>query len=65
MKYMNFASFGAQGPHSYILLTGGPSDFFGSKVLAKSYFLGLMKHAEIFLGREKNRGIFFGLRNKD
>ena len=56
---MNFASFSAQGPHSYILMTGGPSDFFGSKVLAKSYFLGLMKHAEIFLGHEKKQRDFF------
>ena len=24
----------AQGPHSYILMTGGPSDFFGSAILA-------------------------------
>ena len=32
-----------QGPHSHILMKGGggPSDFFGSKILAKSDFFGL------------------------
>ena len=35
--------------------------FFGSEILAKSDFLGSMKDAGIFLGREKkNRGIFLG-----
>ena len=53
----------AQGPHSHILMTGGggPSDFFGSEILAKSDFFGSMKDSEILLGREiKNRGIFWG-----
>ena len=40
---------------------GGPSDFFGSEILAKSDFFGSMKDSEILLGREiKNRGIFWG-----
>ena len=38
---------------------GGPSDFFGSKILAKSDFLGSMKDAGIFLGREKKQGYFW------
>ena len=38
---------------------GGPKDFFGSDVLAKRDFLGSMKDAGIFLGRENNTGIFF------
>ena len=62
--------FNTQGPHSYILITGeggggGPSDFFGSEILAKSDFFGSMKHAEIFLDHEKKQRDFFGLQNKD
>ena len=39
----------AQGPHSHILMTGGgPSDFFGSEILAKSDFLGLWKTPRFF-----------------
>ena len=40
---------------------GGPKDFFGSDILAKRDFLGSMKDAGIFLGRENNRGIFMGI----
>ena len=44
----------AQGPHSYILMTGGgPSGFFGS-----------MKDARIFLGRQKKIEGFFGVAKK-
>ena len=52
----------ARGPHEHILMTGGgPSDFFGSEILAKSVFFGSMEDAGIFLGHEKkNRGIFLG-----
>ena len=32
---------------------GGPRDFFGSEILAKSDFIGSMKDAGIFLGRKK------------
>ena len=43
-----------QGPHSHILMTGGgPSDFFGSEILAKNNFFGSMKDAGTVLGREK------------
>ena len=38
---------------------GGPSDFFGSEILAKSDFLGSMKEAGIFIGPEKTEGIFW------
>ena len=56
----------AQGPQSHILVMGGgvgPSDFFGSEILAKGDFFGSMKYAGIFLGckkkkKEKNGGIF-------
>ena len=54
----------AQGPHSHILMRGegvGPSDFFGSEILAKSDFFGSMKDAGIFLGRKKEQRDFFGL----
>ena len=46
-------------------MTGGPSDFLGSEILAQSDFFGSMKDAGIFLGREKNGGIFLELRKKD
>ena len=42
---------------------GGPSDFFGSEILAKSDFFGCMKDVGIFLGREKKQG-FFGVAKK-
>ena len=32
---------------------GGPSDFFGSEILARGDFFGSMKDAAIFFGREK------------
>ena len=49
-----------EGPHSHILMTGrGPSDFFGSEILAKSDFFGSMKEAGIFWGREKKTEGFF------
>ena len=50
----------AQGPHSHILMTGGPSDLLGSDILAKSDFWGSIKDAGILGGREKNRGTFWG-----
>ena len=40
---------------------GCPKDFFGSHILAKRDFFGSMKGAGIFLGRENNGGIFFGI----
>ena len=48
----------AQGPHSHILMMGGPSDFFGSEILAKSAF-GSMKDARIFLGHEEKQRDFW------
>ena len=56
-----------QGPHSHILMTvgGGPSDFFGSEILAQSDFLGSMKDAGNFLGCKEKQTDFFGLRKKD
>ena len=60
---------GTQEPHSRILITGGPSDLFGSEILAKSDFLGSMsmKDAGIFLDPEKRQsfkkstGTFLGV----
>ena len=53
-------------PLTYFNDGGGPSDFFGSEILAKSKFFGSMKDAGIFLGREKkNQRDFLGLRKKD
>ena len=34
---------------------GSSRDFFGSEILAKNDFLGLMKDAGIFLGRKKKK----------
>ena len=43
-------------------MTGGPEGFFlGSDILAKRDFLGSVKDAAIFLGRENNTGIFLGI----
>ena len=55
----------SQGPHSHILMMGGggrggPKDLFGSDILAKRDFLGSIKDAGIFWGRENNTGIFLG-----
>ena len=55
----------SHGPHSHILLTGGPRDFFGSEILAKNDLLGSMKDAGIFLGREKSKGIFLGCEKRN
>ena len=49
-----------QRSHSHILMTGGGggvglSDFLGSEILAQSDFLGFVKDAGIFLGREKKQ----------
>ena len=62
--YSRWALIRAQDPHSHILMTGGgwgPKDFFGSDILAKRDFLGSMKDAGIFWGRENNTGIFLGI----
>ena len=51
----------AQGLNSHILMTGGgPSDFFGSEILAKGNFFGSMKDAGIFWVAKENGGIFGG-----
>ena len=41
---------------------GGPSDFFGSEILAKSDFLGVYEGRRDFFGmaKKKPRGIFLG-----
>ena len=43
---------------------GGPSDIFGSQILAQSDFGGFMKDAGIFLGGEKCTKGFFGYAKK-
>ena len=45
-------------------MTGGPSDFFGSEILAKSDFFGSMKDAGIFLGRENKQRDFLGCKKR-
>ena len=47
-------------------MTGGPSDFFGSEILAQSDFFGSMKDAGIFfwVAKKKQRD-FLGLRKMD
>ena len=54
-----------QGPHSHILMTGGggPSDFFGSEILAKVIFWVYERRRD-FLGHEKNRDIFGGCKKR-
>ena len=42
---------------------GGPSDFFGSEILAKSDLFGSMKGVGIILGYKKNQG-FLGVCKK-
>ena len=37
-----------------------PSDFFGSEILAQSYFFESVKDARIFWGRKKNQREFLG-----
>ena len=37
----------------------GPSDYFGSKILAKSDIFGSMKDTAIFLGHKKTEGYFW------
>ena len=58
----------AQGPHSHVSMTGrgggGPSDFFGSEILAQSDFFGSMKDTGIFLGLEKKSFLYCEKRNK-
>ena len=43
----------------------GPSDSFGSEILAQSDFFGSMKCARIFFGSQKKQRDFFGLQKKD
>ena len=56
-----------QGSHSHILMTGeGPSDFFGSEILAKGDFFGSRKEkTEEFFGvARKELGDFLGYAKK-
>ena len=56
LTYLNYGGGGGEG--------GGPSDFFGSEILAKSDFFRSMKDARIFLGRERKTEGFFGVAKK-
>ena len=53
-----------QGPRSQILMMrggGGPNDFFGSEILAKSdFFWDYERHQDFFGSQNKTRGIFWG-----
>ena len=59
-----FARVVSQGPHSHILMIGGPSDFLGSEILAKGDFFGSMKDTRIFWGHEKKTEGFFWVAKK-
>ena len=49
-----------QGPHSHILMTGAPSNFLGSEILAKSDLFGSMKDAGFFwVTKKKTEGFFW------
>ena len=52
-----------QGPHSHILMMGGggPSDFFGSKILVQSeFFVWVYEICRDFFGLQKNtEGVFW------
>ena len=54
-----------QGPHSHILMTGGPSDFLGLKFLAQSDFFWVYEIRRDFFGSQKKTEGFFGLRKKE
>ena len=50
----------AEGPHSHILRTGVPSDFFVSEILAKSDFFWVYERRWDFFGsRRKTEGFFW------
>ena len=51
----------SQGPHSHILTTGGPKDFFWSDILAKRDFFGSVKDAGIFRVAKTTEGFFWVL----
>ena len=53
-----------QGPHSHILRTGGPSDFFGSDILAKSDFFWVYERRRDFFGSRRRTEGFFWLAKK-
>ena len=57
----------SQGPNSHILMMGGrgPSDFFGSEILAKGDFFGVYERRHDFFGSQKKLEGFFGLRKKN
>ena len=50
-----------QGPHSHILMVGGPKDFFWSDILAKRDFFGSVKDAGIFRVAKTTEGFFWVL----
>ena len=53
-----------QGPHSHILVTGGPSDFYGSEILAKSKFFWVCERRRDIFWVAKNTEGFFGVAKK-
>ena len=60
-KYLNFVNGLLPGaPLTYFNDGGVRRNFFGSDISAKRDFFGSMKDAGNFLGRENDRGIFWG-----
>ena len=55
----------AQGPHSQILVTAGPSDSFGSEILAKSDFFWVYERRWDFLGLQKQTEGFSWVAKKE
>ena len=66
--YVSFSKCPKQNKIQNLFIPGAPLTYFSDwgvwVILAQSDFLGSVKKAEIFLGREKNTD-FFGLRKKD
>ena len=60
-----YSLFSPGAPLTYFNDGGFRVNFLGRKFLAKSDLFGSMKDAGIFLGREKEPGIFGGLLKKD
>ena len=54
LNHCNFqGSINCSGPHSHILVTAGPSDSFGSEILAKSDFFWVYERRRAFFGSQK------------
>ena len=57
----------SQGPHPHTLMMGGwgPSDFFGSEILAKGDFFWVYERRRDFFGSQKKNGGMFWVAKKE